>query len=85
MTRTKGTVALWCRHGWVSGTVSGQHRRPHGLLGRRREGGDLDTGAAQMLDDSNPPFYRWFPDGELNTCANALDRHVEAGAATSRR
>ena len=33
----------------------------------------------QILDDSNPPFYRWFPDGELNTCANALDRHVEGG------
>jgi len=30
----------------------------------------------RILDDSNPPFYRWFPDGELNTCANALDRHV---------
>ena len=33
----------------------------------------------QILDDSNPPFYRWFPDGELNTCENALDRHVAAG------
>ena len=33
----------------------------------------------RVLDDSNPPFYRWFPDGELNTCANALDRHVEQG------
>ncbi|OBK80119.1 propionyl-CoA synthetase [Mycobacterium sp. 1274761.0] len=33
----------------------------------------------QILDDSNPPFYRWFPDGELNTAANALDRHVDAG------
>ncbi|BBZ30056.1 propionyl-CoA synthetase [Mycolicibacterium madagascariense] len=32
-----------------------------------------------ILDDSRPPFYRWFPDGELNTCANALDRHVDAG------
>ncbi len=32
-----------------------------------------------VLDDSNPPFYRWFPDGELNTCANALDRHVAGG------
>src|SRR6201998_3733449 len=30
----------------------------------------------QILDDSNPPFYRWFPDGELNTCANTLDRHI---------
>jgi propionyl-CoA synthetase len=33
----------------------------------------------RILDDTNPPFYRWFPDAELNTCANALDRHVEAG------
>lgn len=30
----------------------------------------------RVLDDDNPPFYRWFPDGELNTCANALDRHI---------
>ena len=33
----------------------------------------------RVLDDTRPPFYRWFPDGELNTCANALDRHVEQG------
>jgi propionyl-CoA synthetase len=33
----------------------------------------------RILDDSEPPFYRWFPDGELNTCHNALDRHVAAG------
>lgn len=33
----------------------------------------------RVLDDTNPPFYRWFPDGELNTCANALDRHVDGG------
>ncbi|NTY63016.1 acetate--CoA ligase [Mycolicibacterium sphagni] len=33
----------------------------------------------RVLDDSDPPFYRWFPDGELNTCANALDRHVDGG------
>lgn len=32
-----------------------------------------------VLDDSNPPFYRWFAGGELNTCYNAVDRHVEAG------
>ena len=31
----------------------------------------------RILDDSHPPFYRWFPDGELNTCANALDRHID--------
>ncbi|MDZ4164755.1 MAG: propionyl-CoA synthetase [Smithellaceae bacterium] len=33
----------------------------------------------RVLDDSNPPFYRWFAGGELNTCYNALDRHVEGG------
>jgi len=32
-----------------------------------------------ILDDTNSPFYRWFPDAELNTCENALDRHVAAG------
>ncbi len=33
----------------------------------------------KILDDSRPPFYRWFADGELNTCYNVLDRHVEDG------
>lgn len=33
----------------------------------------------KVLDDSNPPFYRWFTGGELNTCYNAVDRHVESG------
>ncbi len=33
----------------------------------------------KVLDDSNPPFYRWFAGAELNTCYNCLDRHVEAG------
>ncbi len=33
----------------------------------------------QVLDSSNKPFYRWFSGGELNTCFNAVDRHVEEG------
>ena len=32
-----------------------------------------------VLDSSNPPFYRWFPDGVTNACYNALDIHVEQG------
>ncbi len=36
---------------------------------------------SRVLDDSRAPFYRWFPDGTLNTCYNALDRHVVAGRA----
>jgi len=32
-----------------------------------------------VLDDSNPPFYKWFVGGKLNVSYNCLDRHVEAG------
>ena len=35
----------------------------------------------RVLDDRDPPFYRWFRGGQLNTCYNALDRHVESGRA----
>ena len=35
----------------------------------------------RVLDADNPPFYRWFPDATLNTCYNALDRHVINGHA----
>ncbi len=35
----------------------------------------------RVLDDSRVPFYRWFAGGRLNTCYNALDRHVERGRA----
>lgn len=30
----------------------------------------------QVLDERNPPFYRWFGDGELNVSYNCLDRHL---------
>ena len=33
----------------------------------------------QVLDDSRQPFYRWFSGGTLNTCYNAVDRHVING------
>lgn len=35
----------------------------------------------KVLDSSNPPFYRWFVGGKMNTCYNAVDRHVENGRA----
>ena len=40
---------------------------------------DWSTPFTEVLDDSNPPFYKWFADGELNVSYNCLDRHVEAG------
>jgi len=33
----------------------------------------------KALDDTNAPLYTWFADGEMNSCYNAIDRHVEAG------
>ncbi|QDZ90658.1 propionyl-CoA synthetase [Shewanella decolorationis] len=40
---------------------------------------DWVTPSKQILDESEAPFYHWFSDGELNTCYNAVDRHVLAG------
>ena len=35
----------------------------------------------KVLDDANKPFYRWFAGGEMNTCYNCVDYHVENGRA----
>src|SRR5215207_877580 len=40
---------------------------------------DWDVEPTKGLDDSNPPFYKWFADGRLNASAQCLDRHVAAG------
>ncbi|MDF1478058.1 AMP-binding protein [Leifsonia sp. H3M29-4] len=40
---------------------------------------DWDVAPTRAVDDGAAPLYRWFPDGALNTCFNALDRHVAAG------
>ncbi|MEE8334415.1 MAG: propionyl-CoA synthetase [Alphaproteobacteria bacterium] len=42
---------------------------------------DWDRSWDTVLDETNKPFYRWFAGGRLNTCYNALDRHVDAGRA----
>jgi acetyl-CoA synthetase len=34
---------------------------------------------SEDVDDSNPPFYKWFKDGKINASYNCVDRHVEAG------
>ena len=38
---------------------------------------DWDSEYTELLDNSNPPFYEWFADGELNAAANCLDRHLD--------
>jgi propionyl-CoA synthetase len=42
---------------------------------------DWEEPPRTVLDGSNAPFYRWFTGARLNTCHNALDRHVEGGRA----
>ncbi|WP_424964879.1 propionate-CoA ligase PrpE [Dinoroseobacter sp. S375] len=40
---------------------------------------DWVTPPTKALNDENAPLYEWFTDAEVNTCYNAVDRHVEAG------
>ena len=54
-------------------------RDPAGFWAEAAEGIDWYERWNTVLDDSRPPFYRWFSGGSLNTSYNALDRHVDAG------
>ncbi len=56
---------------------------PDGFWLEAAQGIDWYTPPTRALDDSAAPLYRWFPDGVLNTCYNAVDRHVEDGRADS--
>ena len=56
-------------------------RDPEGFWGEAAEALHWTRRWDKVLDDRNPPFYRWFQGGELNTCYNALDLHVEQGRA----
>ncbi|ACM56896.1 acetate--CoA ligase [Halorubrum lacusprofundi] len=38
---------------------------------------DWERPSETVLDDSDPPFYEWFPDGRLNAAANCVDRHLD--------
>lgn len=52
---------------------------PEGFWGNVAQDIEWDKPFTKVLDEQNPPFYKWFADGKLNTCFNALDRHVENG------
>ena len=54
---------------------------PAGFWAEQAQAIDWTRRWDKVLDDSTPPFYRWFPGGELNACHNALDRHVDGGRA----
>ena len=69
--------------GMKDGSYARAHRRsiedPEAFWAEAAGGIDWVTEPRKMLDGSRPPFYRWFTGGQLNTCFNALDRHVIAG------
>ncbi len=53
--------------------------RPEEFWAEAAEAIDWERRWDRVLDKSRPPFYRWFAGAQLNTCWNALDRHVAAG------
>jgi len=54
-------------------------RSPERFWGRAAEAIQWYRPWEHVLDPSNAPFYKWFTGGELNTCYNAIDFHVEHG------
>ncbi|MCC6717905.1 MAG: AMP-binding protein [Acetobacteraceae bacterium] len=54
-------------------------RDPEGYWARAAEGIDWDRRWDRVFDPALGPYGRWFVGGMMNTCANALDRHVTAG------
>jgi acetyl-CoA synthetase len=50
-----------------------------GFWAEQAEGLHWDRTWDQVLDESAPPFYKWFVGGRLNASYNCLDRHIEAG------
>jgi propionyl-CoA synthetase len=52
---------------------------PEGFWGAAAQAITWTTPPTVVRDDSAAPLHRWYPDGRLNTCFNALDRHVESG------
>ncbi|MDQ7777480.1 MAG: propionyl-CoA synthetase [Paracoccus aminovorans] len=52
---------------------------PEGFWMQGAEAIDWQQKPSKALDDRNAPIYEWFSDGMVNTCWNAVDRHVLAG------
>jgi len=52
---------------------------PEGFWGEAAEDCHWYKKWDKVLDDSNKPFYRWFVGGQINTCYNALDYHIDNG------
>jgi acetyl-CoA synthetase len=53
-------------------------KKPGEFWAEKAKAIDWFKAPTKVLDDSNPPFFKWFPDGELNITYNTLDRHVKS-------
>ena len=53
-------------------------KNPQEFWAEKAKAIDWFKSPTQVLDDSNPQFFKWFTDGELNICYNAIDRHVKS-------
>ncbi len=67
--------------GHYARTYAAAQADPEGFWARIAEGIRWSKRWTRVIDDSRAPFYRWFVGGELNTCYNCVDRHVEQGRA----
>jgi len=65
-------------------TYARSMRDPDGFWAAAAEDIHWDRRWDRVFDDSRRPFYRWFEGGELNTCYNALDLHVDRGRGKQR-
>lgn len=67
----------------MSGTYKNSYEQsikdPNGFWMEHSEAIDWIKKPSRALDDSGKPVYRWFPEAELNTSYNAIDRHIAEG------
>ena len=72
----------------TAGALTAAHARsladPAGFWAEAAEALDWTRRWDRVLDDSRPPFYRWYEGGALNTCHNALDRHADGSRRDQR-
>jgi propionyl-CoA synthetase len=65
-------------------TYARSMKDPNGFWAAAAEDIHWDRRWDRVFDDSRQPFYRWFEGGEMNTCYNALDLHVDRGRGKQR-
>ena len=82
----KTELVRYCHSKFISSykdTYNGQHQMS--ITDPERYWGEISTNTTwtkpwdKVLDNSNPPFTKWFVGGKLNMCYNAVDRHIDEG------